>query len=127
MTPYSNSSYSASADDTRELLGLIADDTRSQLRRWTAISIFLQCPVVLTPGSRRKAAALTNNAIQVLRAMLACSKEAIRSFRKRRYDRCMRALDRFERQRQALTIISHLTARVIINALIEGSEHGNRR
>jgi len=127
MTPYSNSSYSASADDTRELLGLIADDTRSQLRRWTAISIFLQCPVVLTTGSRRKAAALTNNAIQVLRAMLACSKEAIRSFRKRRYDRCMRALDRFERQRQALTIISHLTARVIINALIEGSEHGNRR
>lgn len=127
MTPYSNSSYSASANDTRELLGLIADDTRSQLRRWTAISIFLQCPVVLTPGSRRRAAALTSDAIQVLRAMLACSKEAIRSFRKRRYDRCMRALDRFEHLRQAITIISQLTARVIIASLIEGRSNGRCR
>lgn len=126
MTPYSNPPYSASADDTRELLGLIADDTRSQLRRWRAISIFLQCPVVLNPSSRRKTAALTSDAIQVLRAMLACSKEATRSFRKRRYDRCMRALDRFERQRQALSIISHLTTRVIINALIERRDHACR-
>lgn len=120
MTPYSNPSYSASAEDTRELLGLIADDTRSQLRRWTAISIFLQCPVVLTPGSRRRTAALTKDAIQVLRAMLACSKEAIRSFRKRRYDRCMRALERFERLRQVFVVINRLTVRALVGALFEG-------
>jgi hypothetical protein len=127
MTPNSNSSCSASADDTRELLGLIADDTRFQLRRWTAISVFLQCPLVLTPGYRRKATALTNEAVRVLRAMLACSKEAIRSLRKHRYDRCMRALDRFEHLRQALAIISQLTARAIVASLIEGRSNGRCR
>jgi len=127
MTPYSRSSCSAPVDDTRELLGLIADDTRSQLRRWTAISIFIQCPVVLTPASRRKATALANDAIHVLRAMLACSKEAIRSFRKRRYDRCMRALDRFEHLRRALALISTITAREIAASLTEGRSNGSCR
>jgi len=127
MTPFSHSSFSHSADDTRDLLGLIAADTRSQLRRWTALSIFLRCPLVLTPKSRRETSALANDAVAVLRGMLVCSKEAIRCFRKRRYDRCMRALDRFDHLRKALENIDRMAACAVLRSLIERGINGNCR
>ena len=127
MTPFNHTTFSHSADDTRELLGIIADDTRSQLRRWTAISVFLRCPLVLTPKSRRATTALANDAVAILRGMLACSKEAIRCFRKRRYDRCVRALDRFDRLRNVLANVDRMAAHAILRSLIERGVNGNCR
>ena len=127
MTPFNHTTFSHSADDTRELLGLITDDTRSQLRRWTAISVFLRCPLVLTPKCRKETTPLANDAVTILRGMLACSKEAIRCFRKRRYDRCVRALDRFDHLRTALSNIERITARAILRSLFERGTNGNCR
>ncbi len=129
MTPHSpsHSTSHSRVDDTWERLGLLAGDTRSQLLRWTALSILLRCPLILTPASRREAAALAGEAINVLPAMRSCVKDAIRCFRKRRYERCMRALDRFERLRRALETIGGLVVRAALNSPPEGRRHGHRR
>ena len=127
MTPFSHPAFSHRADDTRELLSTIANDTRSQLRRWTALSVFLRCPLVLTPKSRKETAVLVNHAVTILRGMLACSKEANRCFRKRRYDRCMRSLDHFERLLKALENIDRLAALTVLSSLTEGRQYGNCR
>ena len=119
MTPFSHT-FSHSAEDTRNLLGVIASDTRSQLRRWTALSVFLQCPLIISPKSRKETAVLVNHAIAILRGMLACSKEANRCFKKRRYDRCIRSLNHFERLLKALENIDRLAALAVLTSLTEG-------
>ena len=126
MTPFSHTSFLRPDDKTRELLGLIADDTRSQLHRWTALSVFLSCPLVLTPKSRRETAAHVNDAVTVLRGMLACIKDAIRCYRKHRYDRCMHSLNRFDHLRKALENIDSRAAHTVLRSLSEGRTNGNR-
>lgn len=127
MTPSSSHSTRAHRrDDTRELLGLIADDTRSQLRRRLALAAFLRCPFVLTRQSRQQSAVLVGDSISILRTMLGCTKRAIRSFRKHRYDHCLRELDRIDRLQDAIKTIDRLTALTVLSSLTEGRRHGRR-
>jgi hypothetical protein len=119
MTPTTHPP-SPAPDDTRELLGLLADDTRTQLQRWISLSVFLRCPLFLPAKTRKEATGLVNHAIAILRAMLDCAKEAIRCFRKRRFDRCMRAMDRFDGLSRTLVTVDRLAARVILRAIFNG-------
>jgi len=125
MTPHSHSTSHSRVDDTRERLGLLAAHTRSQIRGWTALSDILRCPLILTPASRREAAALASEAITVLRAMASCVKDARRCYRRRRYGRCLRALDRFERLRRVLEPIGGLVARALLKSASEGRHDGH--
>ena len=126
MTPFSHTTFSPSADNTEELLLLIAYDTRRQLRRWTALSVFLRCPLVLSPEARRATLILVNDAITVLRGMRACNKDAIRAFRKQRYDRCLTALIRIEHLSSALKNIDRKAAHTVIRFILEGRAHASR-
>ena len=126
MTPFSHTPFAPSADNTEELLLLIAYDTRRQLRRWTALSVFLRCPLVLSPETRRATLILVNDAVIVLRGMRACNKDALRAFRKRRYDRCLTALIRSEHLNDALQNIDRKAALTVFRFILEGGAHVSR-
>lgn len=124
MTP--SQSHTPPADDTRELLELIADDTRRQLRHRINLSIYLRCPLIFSPATARPTLILVNDAITTLRAMLACSKEAIRSFRKRRYDRCMRAMAQMDHLYKVLKTIDRKAADTLLRVIFERGDHAGR-
>jgi len=128
MTPssFAHSTRAPRRDDTRELLGLIADDTRSQLHRRLVLAAILRCPLVLPRQSREQSATLVGDSISILRSTLGCAKRAIRWFRKHRYDQCLRELDHIDRLQQALSTIDRLTALAVISSLNEGRRHGRR-
>jgi hypothetical protein len=118
MTP-SNHPISPSADETRELLQFIADDTRRQLCSWINPSTLLRCPLIFPPKPWRSTLILVNEGITVLRSTQVCAKEAIRSFRKQRYDRCSRAMDRLDRLRRVYDSIDCKVTRRMIQSLTE--------
>lgn len=126
MPTTQNTPSFAQADNTRQMLGMITDDIRSQLRRWQSISALLRCPLVAASRSRRKTAALADEAVGLLRGMLACAKEAIRAFGKRRYDRCLLALDKLERLRRALEAVEDKVALGLLGSLSERGRSGRR-
>ncbi len=103
----------------------IADDTRSQLRRWLTLSLLLRCPSLLTQQSRQEASSLTKEATLILRAMLVNTREAISSFERKRYEHCMHALDRLEKLGDALENIDLSTSRLLLSSLLKGRPSGN--
>ena len=117
---------SPSVDETRELLQFIADETRRQLRSWLNLSTLLRCPLIFPPEPWRPTLILVNEGITDLPSMQGCAKEAIRSFRKRRYDRCSRAMDRLDRLGRVYDSIDCKVTRRMLQSLTEEEEHGCR-
>ena len=124
MTPFHSST--PPADDTRELLQLIANDTRERLGRWINLSTLLSCPVLFPPTTWRSTLLLANDAVTTLRAMQGCAKEAIRSFRKHRYDRCMREMEHLDRLRRVIDSIDHKVKHKMLRYVMEGGEDDRR-
>ena len=124
MTP--SQSHTPPADDTRELLQLIAKDTGERLGRWVHLSTFLSCPELFPPSEWRPTLVLANEAVTTLRAMQCCAKEAIRAFRKHRYDRCMREMEHLERLRRILDSIDRKVKHKMLQYLMEGGDHAVR-
>ena len=124
MTPHTNST--PPVDDIRELLDTIADDLRVQLRHWLALSALVRCPVLLTPKTRLEAFSLAKEAIGILRAMLAVSKEAISNFERHHYDRCSRSLDRLESLGDTLENIGQSVSRVLLFSYLTRRQNGHR-
>lgn len=118
MTP--SHSSTPPADDTRELLQLIAKDTGERLGRWVNLSSLLSCPVLFPPATWRSTLLLANEAVTTLRAMQGCAKEAIRCFRKHRYDRCMREMEHLDRLRRVLDSIDSKVKHKMLRYLMEG-------
>jgi hypothetical protein len=58
--------------------------------------------------------------------MFACTKEAKRCFRKRRFDRCMRELDRLEGLRITLDSITRAAVIAIVRTLFGRGRDGRR-
>jgi len=113
-------------DDTRELLQLIAKDTGERLGYWANVSAILSCPVLFPPDDWRPTLVLANEAVTTLRAMQGCAKEAIRSFRKHRYDRCMREMEHLERLRPVVDSIDRKVKHKMRRYLMEGGDHDCR-
>ena len=119
-------SSSPPVDDTRELLQLIAKETRQRLGRWVNLSTLLSCPVLFPPEDWRPTLVLANEAVTTLRAMQGCAKEAIRSFRKHRYDRCMREMEHLERLRRVYAAIDRKVTYRMLKSITEMEEHARR-
>ena len=113
-------------DDTRELLQLIAKDTGERLGYWANVSAILSCPVLFPPDDWRPTLVLANEAVTTLRAMQGCAKEAIRSFRKHRYDRCMREMEHLERLRPVVDSIDRKVTYRMLKSITEMEEHARR-
>ena len=124
MTP--SQSHNPPADDTQELLELIADDTRRQLRRWINLSILLRFPLIFPPATTRRSLILVNEAITTLRTMRGCAKDALRSFHKRRYDRCVLALAKMDHLHGVLAAIDREAASTLIRSIFERRDDAGR-
>jgi len=124
MTSSFQTNDSSPLEETGRLLRLIADDTRRQIHKWTALSLFLDSSSVLTPAAQHATLILAKDAMTVLRSMLACAKEAIRCFRKRRYDRCLRSLERFDGLHHTLEAIDQKAAHTILRSIFERGSYG---
>ena len=82
--------------------------------------------MIFPPDPWRATLILAKEAITVLRSMQVCAKEAIRSFRKRRFDRCTRALERLDRLRRVYDSIDCEVTRRMIQLLTEEEEYACR-
>jgi len=115
---------SSSYAQTGKLLRLIYADTRRQLRRWIVLSLFLRCSPVLTPAARRAMLIVARDAVAVLHAMRICARDANRHFRKHRFDRCLQALDRFNRLLRVLKDIDRKAGLTILTSICKRGRHG---
>ena len=120
MTP--SHSSTPPVDNTRELLQLIADDTRRLLPRWINLSFLLACPAVYPPDEAREAIALADKARTSLRTILGCAEEAIQAFDIHNYDDCLRMMEQIDRAEADYIEIDRNTREVMLGFIFEGGK-----